>query len=389
MSADMRRAVWLLGLCQCILWGVLYYSFSVFLIPMEHDLRLSRTGVAGAFSLGLFAMASSAPSIGRWLDRGYATSLIRSGVLLAVAGLVVISQAHDGFVLYAGWLLLGMAMATLLYESAFVLILRAITDPLHRLRALAAVTVMGGLASTIFLPSLSWSIGRIGWQTTTLGCTIAVLLVAWLMERFVLPHLKSVTSSTASLPRDREGPWPAHLATLLVMFGLATSASMVLTTLLIPLLQDRGATPAIAALVLGSLGVAQLPGRIWLLRGGRQPQGHVLTVAPMVLQAIGLLAVASASSLPLITFGVAVFGLGAGLQTLARPWLVQTLYGVNESGRWNGEVARLQGYARAIGPITAAATAWWASTPIVLASMSGLLVLTIPWVRRLPVPGHA
>ena len=129
MPAEMRRAVWLLGLCQCVLWGALYYSFSVFMIPMEHDLGLSCTIVAGAFSLGLFAMASCAPSIGRWLDRGHAAGLVRGGMALAVLGLVILSQARNGFVLYAGWLLLGMAMAALLYESAFVLILRAIAAP--------------------------------------------------------------------------------------------------------------------------------------------------------------------------------------------------------------------------------------------------------------------
>src|SRR5688572_26690919 len=57
MPAHLRRAVRLLGLCQCVLWGVLYYSFSVLLVPMEHGLALSRTAVASAFSLGLLAMA--------------------------------------------------------------------------------------------------------------------------------------------------------------------------------------------------------------------------------------------------------------------------------------------------------------------------------------------
>lgn len=91
MPFELRRAIWLLGASQCVLWGVLYYSFSVFLVPMAHDLGLSRTTVAGAFSLGLFVMASSAPSVGRLLDRGYAAQLVRGGIALAVAGLIVLS----------------------------------------------------------------------------------------------------------------------------------------------------------------------------------------------------------------------------------------------------------------------------------------------------------
>lgn len=385
MPADLSRAVWLLGLCQCVLWGVLYYSFSVFLVPMEHDLRLPRAIVAGAFSLGLFAMASSAPWIGRLLDKGYATRLVRGGIALAVTGLIVVSQARSAYTLYVGWLLLGLAMATLLYESAFVLIIRAVTDPLHRMKALAAVTVMGGLASSIFLPTLSWTTERVGWQLATLTCAVAVLIVAWILERSVLPYFKRTTGHCASRKLDQERRWPAHFSTLVFAFALATSASMVVALLLIPLLQGRGTTPEVAALVLAVLGVAQLPGRVWLLRNGSKPRGRLLMTAPIVLQAVGLLVIALMSSIWSVAVGVAAFGLGAGLQTLARPLLVQALYGVNESGRWNGELARAQGYARAIGPVTAAALAWWAGTPAILMSMSGLLVLSLPLVRRLPI----
>ncbi|WP_266168831.1 MFS transporter [Dyella subtropica] len=381
----MRRAVWLLGLGQCVLWGVLYYSFAVFLVPIEHALGLSQTLVAGAFSLGLLAMASSAPLIGRWLDRGHARSLILGGVGLAVFGLLVVSQAHGIAMLYTGWLLLGLAMAALLYESAFALIIRTVIDPVHRLKALAAVTVMGGLASTIFLPTVALAVEHVGWRSTAQGCAVAVLLAGWVMERHVFPCLARTTAMGAPRQRGINTRWPAHFALLVTTNGLATLASMALTTLLIPLLQARGATPALAATVLAALGVAQLPGRIWLLHGGLRLQGRAFVLAPLSLQAIGLLSVALAPSFWVVSIGVAIFGLGWGLQTLVRPWLVQALYGVSDAGRWNGELARIQGYARATGPIAVAATAGWSSTPMVLAGMGGLLILTLPLARRLPM----
>lgn len=374
----------MLGVCQCVLWGVLYYSFSVFLVPMEQGLALSRPIVAGAFSVGLLAMALAAPMIGRWLDRGWAARSFRVGVVLALGGLLAIRWAQGLITLYFAWLMLGLAMAMLLYESAFALVIRAVTDPTQRLRALAAVTVMGGLASTIFLPVLAWLIDRIGWRPAALWCALAVLLVAILMEVLVFPVLSRGGVPTGGRERKR-GPWPTHFGSLIAMFSTGTLAAMALTTLLIPLLLARGATPAQAAAVLAALGAAQLPGRIWLLRSGNHQIGRPLIVWPIALQAGGLLAIVIAPSPWPAAAGVAIFGLGAGLQTLTRPWLVQALYGVGASGRWNGELARIQGFARAAGPVIATGAAWLVGTPAVLMALGLLLGLTLQLARTVPV----
>lgn len=383
MPATLRRAIWLLGFCQCVLWGVLYYSFSVLLVPMESSLGLSRTAVAGAFSSGLGAMAIAAPIIGRWLDAGHAQRLTRAGTGLALIGLLLVAAAQGPVTLYLGWFCVGIAMAMLLYEPAFALVIRAVAIEGDRLRALAAVTVLGGLASTIFLPLVTVLVEHWSWRAAVLACAVAVLLAAWIMEKHVVPALPPAGVITPNA-KARRDPWPPHLATLIAIFASGTLASMALTTLLIPLLIDRGASPSVAALVLATLGLAQLPGRIWVLRGRRQVPSGAIHVLPIVLQAMGLLGVVVASSPVQVAISVAVFGLGAGLQTLARPWLVQTLYGIAEAGRWNGEVARMQGLARAAGPVGVAGAAWFVGIPWVLGSVGGLLALTLPLARRLP-----
>lgn len=383
MPAPMRRAIWLLGLCQCVLWGVLYYSFSVLLVPMEAALGLSRMAVAGAFSIGLAAMALSAPWIGRWLDEGHALRLTRTGIGLALSGLLIVANAQGPLALYLGWLGIGIAMAALLYEPAFVLVIRAVSDEGHRLRALAAVTVFGGLASTVFLPLLSMLIEHRDWRAAVLACAAAVALVAWVMERHVIPGLPPADA----MPRRngvRAKTWPPHLGKLVAIFASGTLASMALTTLLIPLSMERGASVSVAALVLAALGIAQLPGRVWLLRGRGPVPAGVLKTAPIALQVLGLAAVVAARAPVWVATGVAIFGLGAGLQTLARPWLVQTLYGAADAGRWNGEVARMQGFIRAAGPVGAAAIAWIGGAALALSVAAGLLLLTLPIARRLP-----
>lgn len=379
----MRRAIWLLGLCQCVLWGVLYYSFSVLLVPMESALGLSRVIVAGAFSIGLGAMALAAPRIGRWLDAGHAATLTRAGIGSALFGLLVVAAAQGPLTLYLGWLCVGIAMAALLYETAFALVIRAVSDEGHRLRALAAVTVMGGLASSIFLPLLSLLIEHWNWREAVVVCAAAVVLVAWVMEQHVIPRLPPAQVAPPKQMAHR-APWPPHLAKLVAIFASGSLASMALTTLLIPLLIERGASASIAALVLAALGIAQLPGRIWLLRGRGHIPAHAMKLLPIALQVVGLVGVVATRAQVLVAAGVMVFGLGAGLQTLARPWLVQTLYGTADAGRWNGEVARVQGFVRAAGPVSASAIAWLGGSALALSITAGLVLLTLPIARRLP-----
>ena len=382
MSNDQRRGVWWLGLCQCVLWGLLYYSFSVLLVPLEQGLSLPRTIVVGAYSLGLLVMAFIAPRLGRAFDKGHATAVFRIGVLVATAGLVVLSLTHGPLLLYVAWVLLGTAMAMLLYESAFALVIRAVADPRQRLNALATVTVIGGLASTIFLPAVGRFVVLAGWRRTALACAFVVLIIAAVMERLVLPALARPQQNLAARTGNARR-WPAHFRSVVAVFSLSTLASMALTTLLIPMLLARGSAATAAAMTLGMLGIAQIPGRIWVLRGPSDHQHRILLMLPALLQAAGLGVIVLSHSLPSTGGGVALFGLGAGLQTLARPWLVQALYGRADAGRWNGELARIQGFARAIGPVLAAALAWLGGTPLVLTTLGLLLTASFPLGRRL------
>jgi hypothetical protein len=62
---------------------------------------------------------------------------------------------------------------------------------------------------------------------------------------------------------------PATFTVLAIIFVLSTLGRMSLTTMLIPVLVARGHLPKTGATVLAALGVMQLPGRVWVLRGRR------------------------------------------------------------------------------------------------------------------------
>jgi hypothetical protein len=47
------RAIIVLGIGQCVNWGVLYYAFAVLLLPVADELGVAKWVVTGTFSLAL------------------------------------------------------------------------------------------------------------------------------------------------------------------------------------------------------------------------------------------------------------------------------------------------------------------------------------------------
>jgi MFS family permease len=352
-----RRAIWSLGAVQCIYWGALYYAFPVVLHPLAESLRTPQTTVAGAFSLGLFAMACAAPAVGRTLDRGHGSWLMRTGAALAVAALFASAWIASVVALYAIWFVLGIGMAMMLYEPAFGLVVRAVTDPVRRVRALATVTVLGGCASTLCIPAIAFLVNDAGWQRTHLVLALAILVGAIVMEWQVLPALREPASPAQRPSNAQPAAAAARVPFLLAaVFAAGTVAAMSLGTMLIAALIERGHGAGAAANALALLGIMQLPGRLWVLSGRYVGSVRTLLIGPMMLQGVGLAVLAASASLPGVGIGVAIFGIGAGWSTLARPMVVQILYGSANAGSLNGSIARLQGFARAAGPLGAAAT---------------------------------
>jgi len=264
-------------------------------------------------------------------------------------------------------------MAATLYEPAFVLVGRAYRDPAARLRAIAAVTLFGGLASTVFLPFTAFAVAQSGWRNTVL--VLAALLVLSTLITRAIAFRRTLAPSAAFAPSESPAALdatrhrPQRFLFIATTFSLASLASASFTINLMPAMGERGVTPGTAALLGGLLGVMQLPGRALLMSGtlSTSPQG-LLTLS-LALHACGLGIVAFAGSTLMAAAGTTLFALGAGLTTLARPHLVRTMFSVERGGHFNGRIARSQQLARAAGPIL---VAWLATVLGYTAVFAGL-----------------
>ena len=346
------QAIVALGIGQCVNWGVLYYAFSVLLTPLQRELGVPGWVLASAFSLALLMSALAAPAVGRLSDRGAGFRLIHCGGYFA-AGLMIVWGLLPGLPpLFIVWPALGLCMAATLYEPVFVIVGRSIREPAARLRALATVTVLGGLASTVFLPLTAVLVESRGWRAAVivLAVTLAVstFVSARVHEEAARPDLSTVWQTESN--SHFSGP------SMFVLLGLFATASLVttaFTTTLVPAFVARDVSPVMAGWLGGLLGVMQLPGRVLVMRGSLDSSPSRLLFASFTAQASGIGIIAMSSSLPLLAAGVTVFAMGAGLMTLARPHLVHAIFGIEQSGAINGRLAGAQSMARAGGPILA------------------------------------
>jgi MFS family permease len=345
-------AIWAIGVGQLVNWGVLYYAFGVLLVPLERDLETPRWLVAGAFSLGLLISAIAAPAAGRLADRGQGPVVMQAGGLVAAGLLIVWGLVPSIWTTYIVWAGLGLCMAAILYEPVFAIVGRAFGDAQRRLRAIATVTVMGGLASTAFLPGTSMLVDRAGWRGAV----------------FVLAAIIAVTTMVVSRIAFREHAWSsgeirdALLGSAGVsrvddaLPGLSRLVATFALSSIVAALIERRLSPSRAALIGGLFGVMQLPGRVLMTHPSFTPHPMTLLFASLALQIAGLAAL-MAEPQAAMWAGVILFACGAGLTTLARPYLVLQAYGAHRAGAANGAVARGQQLARAIGPVSAAAIA--------------------------------
>ena len=376
------RAIWAIGLGQLVNWGVLYYAFAVLLVPLEQSLGAPRWAIAGAFSLGLLVSAAAAPAVGRLADRGQGPAVMYAGGLVAAAVLCVWAAMPSVWATYTAWSALGVCMAAILYEPVFVIVGRAFSDGDARLRAIATVTVLGGLASTVFLPGTSALVERWGWRSAVFALAAAIAVTTLLVGRIAF-HDRAWSAQTirraiaGEAERETAQVSGPELNRWTAVFALSSIVNSALAANLVAALIDRELSPIAAATVAGAFGVLQLPGRVLMTHRTFAPGPFQLLIASFVLQVAGLLSLVSRGTTVTLWLGVLLFAGGAGLTTLARPYLVLHMYGPDRAGCANGVIARAQQLARAGGPVFAASIATMTGYGRVFAGLATLLVVAI------------
>jgi MFS family permease len=357
-----------LGITETISWGVLYYAFSVFLMPMETDLGWSRAATTGAFSLALVVSGVGAIPVGRWLDRHGPRLLMTAG---ACAGpLLVLAWARADSIagFYLLWAGIGLVMATVLYEPAFAVV--AVWFERHRARALTAVTLIAGFSSTIFLPLAAWLVQTQGWRSALVSLA-AILAVGTIPAHALLLrrrpedlglHPDGAPSAHAHGDAARRVDVPLRAALhdptfrwLVLAFCLSTAVAFGVHVHLVPILLDRGYAPTFAAALAGLVGAMQVLGRILMTPFAGRVSLRLLAALVLAIQPFALLVLLLVPGTVGVVFFVALFGAAKGCMTLVRPAFVAELYGRAHYASIAGVLAFAATLAQAAAPVGAGA----------------------------------
>ncbi len=369
-----------LALTETVSWGILYYGFAVFLVPMEREFGWSRASLTGAFSLALLVSGLADSFVGRLLDRIGPRLPMTVGSLAATLLLLAWSRVTHLTAFYAVWAGLGLVMALVLYEPAFATLAKWFER--RRRQAITVLTLVGGLASVIFTPLNSWLIERLGWRSTLL------VLAGALAVTTVLPHallLRAPPVEPAQRASTAAGEARAVLRTLTFwsLTAALTMAALVTVTVnvhLLPYLLGHGYSPAFAATITGLVGLMQIPGRVLVAPLGRWIPDPILTTAVFLAQGSALLVLlfAGQQQVGALAF-VTLFGMANGMITIVRAARPAELFGSAAEELIAGTMTLLVTLARAAAPLGAGALytllgryepVWWGL--VVLGALSAV-----------------
>lgn len=274
------------------------YGFGVFIRPLSTEFSWSRTQLSGAVAIGQYALAISAPFWGLLTDRFgprriVVTSVITLSVGVASLGLLTPNIGHI-YLIFALIPLIGGGASPLGYAAILV---RRFD---RRLGLALGLALMGvGFGATILPPLTQWLVDQYGWRAaygllglTTLLVTVPAALVA----------TRAVRGSVHRSAMAKQVPLSFLLTTsaflrMCLVFVLLGIVSVGTLAHLVPMMTDRGFTPAQAARIAGLTGLAAIASRSgigWLLDR---------TFAPRVLAAVALVAG--------VAFGLLTYGPGA------------------------------------------------------------------------------
>ena len=345
-----------LSATETVTWGIIYYGFPVFLRPMEQELGASRVAVTAAFSIGLGTSALASISVGRWLDRRGPRALMTAGSCLATVLTLAWARVPSVTALYVVWFLMGLAMAATLYEPAFAVVVSWFSR--GRDRALLTVTLVAGLASTIFMPIEAALLERVGWRSavTILGVVLGVITIP--VHALVLRQGRAAASAdagdvtTPSLTLGQAAR-TAVFWVLSIAFLVSNFATAAVTTHLIPFLVDRGYGPAVAAAAIGWTGAMQLPGRVLFVPISARLGSRTMVAAVFLAQALGIGQLPLLARVGTLVPFIVLQGAANGMATLARASSLAEIFGARNYGAISGAVALGANGARAVGPVGA------------------------------------
>lgn len=321
---------------------VLTFTFGIFLKPLTADMGWNRAETAFALSIGGISASLLVPVLGRMMDRWGIRRVALPGLVIFCGSLAAVGLSPRSFLVFTLLFTFAETAGAIQTPIAYA---KAISAWFDRRRGLALGIAMSGIGLGGFLmPQFAeLLILHLGWRAAYAALGAVSLAVSFPAVALFVREPEQGEGEVRALRRAIELPglsprealtgtlfWRLGVAFFLVAVALAGTVGHA-----VPLLTDRGLSPAVAAATLGVFGLSTMCGR--LLAGYLVDRIFAPYVAAAFFFApiagFVLLAVGSG---PLPALGVALMGLGQGTEIDLIAFLVSRYFGQRSFGQLYG-----------------------------------------------------
>ncbi|MGO4573066.1 MFS transporter [Microvirga sp. 2TAF3] len=363
-----------LSTAQLVSYGTIFYAFALFIEPMGHELGWSKSALTAAYSISLVASAFFAIPVGRLIDLGHGRIIMTGGSILAALLLALWSKIESYPLFILIWIGLGAAMSAVFYDPGFAVVARRLGFLARR--GLTVMTLIGGFASTVFVPLTHLLIEVHGWRGTLLVLGAFNLAICAVLHAVYIPPAEKSARHSGSSHAARPVSSPRHLlrrASFWCFVATSIAQGMIFTGIplhLIPLLIERGFTLDAAVVAFSVIGPAQVIARLVMVLSERLFSIKALGVITMALSvlAFALLPFIPPGSWLVVVFA-GIFGASNGMMTIVKALLPPELFGRENYGAIQGMIATPVRLAMATAPFAFGALwSWWGGYGAVLAA---------------------
>jgi MFS family permease len=361
----------------------LFFSFSVFFVPLIEEFRWSRGLTAGAMSVSAVVQGLCAPLAGMVSDRFGSRPVIVGGVVALAGASMLASTIHAPWHLY---LYTGVLSALGIVAVGWVPTGLLLSRWFHARRGRMAGIAFSGMGFGVFVigPATQWLIATTSWRTASflLGLGTLVLLLPLVLWGIREPDVfrgsagpgspaGSAPASSSGSPARRRDPTPApptiqrpeatlgaalrsrgfwalfaaYFFTPLAVFPVATHA--------VAFTVDHGHPAMLAATAFGAMGLMSSVGRVGFGFAADRFGGPGAATLSYACTAGGTAALLAIEIMPgagwLVIFSI-LFGLGFGARGPIITAMATERFGGRRFGVIYGVLNLGNGVAGAIGP---------------------------------------
>ncbi|RJQ82435.1 MAG: MFS transporter [Desulfobacteraceae bacterium] len=338
--------------CLCFLFaGAGFYSFSIFIKPIESEFGWSRSAVSLTMSIYLVVGGLAGPLHGRLVQRYGPRRIMTLSAVASGACFLLVGLTRSLWYLYLVYALLAVAVCGM----GIIPISTLLSNWFDKRRGTAIGMAMVGISAggLLLAPCVGAVNAAWGWKASFLGIGLLVWVLALPMTIWVIRDRPAQAGAAAqSLPGQGDGSvggvytridvsigWRAEAVLrsrsfwcIFIAFFLAPLAQMGVLQHQVPLIMDSGASESLAAAALGlTAGVGGL-GKLSFGRISETWPFHYVVLLCFGLQAVAILILLHTHAAITVWVYAVVFGFSMGGVVVLLPLVVGHFWGLLSYG---------------------------------------------------------